>query len=104
MIGYIETHRGLHALKTIWAEQWAYQCWVQTSILQELVQEIVPLDPQSIKAWHPSCIKYTGPKGYHRIEINKKVYNIRDGFHMKFAQNNTATDYDLADKFINPKG
>merc|ERR1712008_198176 len=41
-----------------------------------------------IRAWHPSLIQYTdaraGQKGYHhRTEINKKVYDIRDGFHMK---------------------
>merc|ERR1711863_93537 len=65
-----------------------------------------------IGAWHPSRIQYTvaraGQKGYHhRTEINKKVYDIRDGFHMKdgkLVQNNAATDYDLADKSINPMG
>ena len=41
-----------------------------------------------IGAWHPSRIQYTvaraGQKGYHhRTEINKKIYDIRDGFHMK---------------------
>ena len=41
-----------------------------------------------IGAWHPSRIQYTvaraGQKGYHhRTEINKKVYDIRDGLHMK---------------------
>ena len=65
-----------------------------------------------IGAWHPSRIQFTvaraGQKGYHhRTEINKKVYDIRDGFHMKdgkLVQNNAATDYDLADKSINPMG
>merc|ERR1711881_616214 len=65
-----------------------------------------------IGAWHPSRIQYTvaraGQKGYHhRTEINKKVYDIRDGFHMKdgkLVQNNAATDYDIADKSINPMG
>merc|ERR1711892_1371228 len=65
-----------------------------------------------IGAWHPSRIQYTvaraGQKGYHhRTEINKKVYDIRDGFHMKdgkLVQNNAATDYDLADKAITPMG
>merc|ERR1711879_774401 len=59
-----------------------------------------------IGAWHPSRIQYTvaraGQKGYHhRTEINKKIYDIRDGFHMKdgkLVKNNAATDYDLADK------
>ncbi len=41
-----------------------------------------------IGAWHPSRIQYTvaraGQKGYHhRTEINKKIYDIRDGFHKK---------------------
>merc|ERR1739837_34022 len=54
-----------------------------------------------IGAWHPSRIQFTvartGQKGYHhRTEINKK-----DG---KLVQNNAATDYDLADKSINPMG
>merc|ERR1712039_315126 len=65
-----------------------------------------------IGAWHPSRIQYTvaraGQKGYHhRTEINKKIYDIRDGFHMKdgkLVQNNASTDYDLADKSINPMG
>merc|ERR1712086_25121 len=65
-----------------------------------------------IGSWHPSRVKYTvaraGQNGYHhRTEINKKVYDIRDGFHMKdgkLVQNNAATDYDLADKSINPMG
>merc|ERR1712168_1482424 len=65
-----------------------------------------------IGAWHPARVSYTvargGQKGYHhRTEINKKIYDIRDGFHMKdgkLVQNNVATDYDLADKSINPMG
>jgi large subunit ribosomal protein L3e len=65
-----------------------------------------------IGAWHPSRIQYTvaraGQKGYHhRTEINKKVYDIRDGFHTKdgkMIKNNAATDYDIADKSINPMG
>merc|ERR1711974_298363 len=65
-----------------------------------------------IGAWHPSRIQFTvpraGQKGYHhRTEINKKIYDIRDGFHTKdgkLVQNNAATDYDLADKSINPMG
>merc|ERR1712095_130603 len=65
-----------------------------------------------VGAWHPSRIQYTvpraGQKGYHhRTEINKKIYDIRDGFHMKdgkLVKNHAATDYDLADKSINPMG
>ena len=41
-----------------------------------------------IGAWHPSRIQYTvaraGQKGFHhRTEINKKIYDMRDGFHKK---------------------
>jgi len=65
-----------------------------------------------IGAWHPSRIQYTvaraGQKGYHhRTEINKKIYDMRDGFHKKdgkLIKNNASTEYDLADKSINPMG
>jgi large subunit ribosomal protein L3e len=65
-----------------------------------------------VGAWHPSRIQFTvaraGQKGYHhRTEINKKIYDMRDGFHTKdgkLIKNNAATDYDLADKSINPMG
>merc|ERR1711950_37498 len=65
-----------------------------------------------IGAWHPSRIQYTvaraGQKGYHhRTEINKKIYDIRDGYHKKdgkLIKNNASTEYDLADKSINPMG
>jgi large subunit ribosomal protein L3e len=65
-----------------------------------------------IGAWHPSRIQFTvaraGQKGYHhRTEINKKIYDIRDGFHTKdgkLIKNNASTEYDLADKSINPMG
>jgi large subunit ribosomal protein L3e len=65
-----------------------------------------------VGAWHPSRIQFTvaraGQKGYHhRTEINKKIYDMREGFHKKdgkLIKNNAATDYDLADKSINPMG
>merc|ERR1712177_155773 len=66
-----------------------------------------------IGAWHPSRIQYTvaraGQKGYHhRTEINKKIYDIRDGFHMKdgkLVQNNAAPHYDLVKQdFVMIKG
>merc|ERR1712168_1677808 len=65
-----------------------------------------------IGAWHPSRIQYTvpraGQKGYHhRTEINKKIYRMGEGFKMKdgkLVKNNAATDYDIADKSINPMG
>merc|ERR1711934_256948 len=65
-----------------------------------------------IGAWHPSRIQFTvaraGQKGYHhRTEITKKIYDIRDGFHKKdgkLIKNNASTEYDLADKSINPMG
>merc|ERR1712127_744273 len=65
-----------------------------------------------IGAWHPSRVQFTvaraGKKGYHhRTEINKKVYRIGEGYKMKdgkLIKNNAATEYDLADKSINPMG
>merc|ERR1712107_380990 len=65
-----------------------------------------------IGAWHPSSIQFTvpraGQKGYHhRTEINKKIYRIGEGYKMKdgkLIKNNASTDYDLADKSINPMG
>jgi len=65
-----------------------------------------------IGAWHPSRIQYTvpraGQKGYHhRTEVNKKIYRIGEGYKMKdgkLIKNNAMTDYDLAEKSINPMG
>merc|ERR1719489_696694 len=65
-----------------------------------------------VGAWHPSRIQFTvpraGQKGYHhRTEINKKIYRIGEGFKMKdgkLIKNNAATEYDIADKSINPMG
>merc|ERR1711988_2102101 len=65
-----------------------------------------------IGAWHPSRIQYTvaraGQRGYHhRTEINKKIYDIRDGFHMKdgkLTPDNAGTAFDLTVKGITPVG
>merc|ERR1712142_333807 len=65
-----------------------------------------------VGAWHPSGIQFTvpraGQKGFHhRCEINKKIYRIGEGFKMKdgkLIKNNAATEYDIADKSINPMG
>merc|ERR1711978_23323 len=65
-----------------------------------------------IGAWHPSRIQSTvpraGQKGYHhRTEVNKKIYRMGAGYHMKdgkLVKNNAATEYDIADKSINPMG
>jgi len=65
-----------------------------------------------IGAWHPSRVQFTvpraGQKGYHhRTQIHKKIYRIGEGFKVKdgkLIQNNAATDYDIADKSINPMG
>merc|ERR1712128_110534 len=65
-----------------------------------------------IGAWHPSRVTSTvpraGQKGYHhRTEINKKINRMGEGFKMKdgkLVKNNAATEYDLADKSINPMG
>merc|ERR1712203_606583 len=65
-----------------------------------------------IGAWHPSRIQSTvpraGQKGYHhRTEVNKKIYRMGAGYTMKdgkLVKNNAATEYDIADKSINPMG
>merc|ERR1719493_355617 len=61
-----------------------------------------------IGAWHPSRIQSTvpraGQKGYHhRTEVNKKIYRMGAGYHMKdgkLVKNNAATEYDIADKSL----
>merc|ERR1712038_196851 len=65
-----------------------------------------------IGAWHPSRIQFTaaraGQKGYHhRTEINKRIYEIKPGYHKKdgvLIKNNASTEYDTTDKCINPMG
>merc|ERR1712033_116568 len=65
-----------------------------------------------IGAWHPSRVAYSvarvGQKGYHhRTEINKKIYRIGDGYHMKDGKlvcNNGSTEQDITEKSINPMG
>merc|ERR1712212_760630 len=65
-----------------------------------------------IGAWRPSRVAYSvarvGQKGYHhRTEINKKIYRIGDGFHMKdgkLVSNNAMTEQDITEKSINPMG
>ena len=52
-----------------------------------------------IRAWHPIRIQFTvlraGQKGYHhRTEVNKKIYRMCAGYHMKdgkLVKNNAAT-------------
>jgi large subunit ribosomal protein L3e len=65
-----------------------------------------------IGAWHPSRVQFTvaraGQKGYHhRTEMNKKIYRIGQGIHIKDGKtimNNAATEYDLTEKSITPMG
>lgn len=65
-----------------------------------------------IGAWHPSRVSFTvaraGQKGYHhRTEINKKIYRIGRGVHVKDGKtikNNASTEYDMTDKTITPMG
>merc|ERR1711953_945224 len=55
-----------------------------------------------------STVPRAGQKGYHhRTEVNKKIYRMGAGYHMKdgkLVKNNAATEYDIADKSINPMG
>merc|ERR1712010_438131 len=65
-----------------------------------------------IGAWHPARVQTTVPRagqhGYHhRTELNKKIYRMGAGYKMKdgkLVKNNAATEYDIADKSINPMG
>jgi len=65
-----------------------------------------------IGAWHPARVSYTvargGQKGYHhRVEINKKIYRVGQGYttdNGKVNKNNGSTKADLTDKSINPLG
>ncbi|KAL4693889.1 hypothetical protein H8959_013154, partial [Pygathrix nigripes] len=50
---------------------------------------------------------YKGKSYHHRTEINKKIYEIGQGYLItdgKLIKNNASTDYDLPDKSINPLG
>merc|ERR1712226_1303551 len=55
-----------------------------------------------------STVPRAGQKGYHhRTEVNKKIYRLAEGYKMKdgkLVKNNAATEYDIADKSINPMG
>merc|ERR1711931_248189 len=66
-----------------------------------------------IGAWHPARVGFTvaraGQKGYHhRTEINKKIYRIGLGVHMKegkLVRNNASTEFDMSEeKTITPMG
>ena len=55
-----------------------------------------------------STVPCAGQKGYHhRNEVNKKIYRLAESYKMKdgkLVKNNAATEYDIADKLINPMG
>merc|ERR1711865_265149 len=64
-----------------------------------------------IGAWHPARVKWSvaraGQNGYHhRTEMNKKIYRIGKGSHLKDAPYvaNATTESDLTVKDINPLG
>ncbi|XP_012673600.1 60S ribosomal protein L3-like [Clupea harengus] len=65
-----------------------------------------------IGAWHPARVSYTiaraGQKGYHhRTEVNKKIYRIGKGVHVKdgkVIRNNASTNYDTTQKTVTPMG
>ncbi|XP_056143751.1 60S ribosomal protein L3-like [Lampris incognitus] len=65
-----------------------------------------------IGAWHPARVGYTiaraGQKGYHhRTELNKKIYRIGKGLHVKdgkVIRDNATTNYDTTQKTITPMG
>lgn len=65
-----------------------------------------------IGAWHPARVAFSvaraGQKGYHhRTEMNKKIYRIGQGIHMKdgkLIKNNASTESDVTEKTITPMG
>merc|ERR1712008_602649 len=54
-----------------------------------------------IGAWHPSRIQSTVPRAGQKIYRMGAGYKMKDG---KLVKNNAATEYDIADKSINPMG
>merc|ERR1719216_579713 len=58
--------------------------------------------------WHTKKLPRKTQKGFHhRTEINKKIYDIKLGYHKKdgvLVKNNASTEYDTTDKCINPMG
>merc|ERR1712168_1694192 len=54
-----------------------------------------------IGAWHPSRVTSTVPRAGQKIYRLAEGYKMKDG---KLVKNNAATEYDLADKSINPMG
>merc|ERR1712071_353924 len=82
VVGYIETPRGLRALKTVWAEH----------IGEEAKRRFYKNWSQSKKkAFTKSCTKWADDLGKkemakmkkYRTEINKKIYRIGEGYKMK---------------------
>lgn len=65
-----------------------------------------------IGAWHPARVSYTvargGQKGYHhRVEINKKIYRVGQGYRTENGvvnKDNASTASDLTKKSITPVG
>merc|ERR1711953_329715 len=65
-----------------------------------------------IGAWHPSRVSYTiargGQKGYHhRVEINKKIYRVGNGYKTENGvvnKDNASTEKDKTIKEITPMG
>jgi large subunit ribosomal protein L3e len=65
-----------------------------------------------IGAWHPARVMFSVPRagqdGYHhRTELNKKIYRIGAGYHVKDGvevKNNAATAADDTSKSITPMG
>merc|ERR1712080_504844 len=54
-----------------------------------------------IGAWHPSRIQSTVPRAGQKSYHLGQGYKMKDG---KLVKNNAATEYDIADKSINPMG
>merc|ERR1711962_605194 len=169
VVGYIETPRGMRALKTVWAEHIGEECkrrfyknWSQskkkaftkscTKWADDLGKKEIEKDLNQMKKYCTTIriIVHTQMKLLRRrqkkahimeVQLNggsiadkvnfarehfekevpvgevfaqdemtdviKKIYRMGAGYHMKdgkLVKNNAATEYDIADKSINPMG
>merc|ERR1712115_426030 len=94
VVGYIETPRGLRALKTVWAEHIGEECrrrfyknWEDDLGKKEIAKELNQIKKycsvvRLICHTQQKLLRRRQKKA-HIMEINKKIYDMRDGFHKK---------------------
>merc|ERR1712244_6772 len=159
VVGYIETPRGLRALKTVWAEHIGEECrrrfyknwskskkkaftkaskkWEDDLGKKEIAKELNQIKKycsvvrlichtqqkllrRRQKKAHIMEIQINGGTVAQKVDYARDLFEkevrckavfakdeMRDGFHKKdgkLIKNNASTEYDLADKSINPMG